>query len=423
MEALDKLKILGEGAQFEVASASASKKVGAGPGAGALCSTREAGAGKANKLLRVLQTNKCDRGCSYCPLRSQNDSVSRTSFQPDELASLFLQFESRRMADGLFLSSGSDGSADSSMEQVIKTASILREKYRYGGYIHLKILPGASFDRVEEAARLADRISINLEAPSAERLDAVSGDKSFFKDIIMRMEWIDKLRQERGYLPAGQSTQLVVGAGDETDREVLKTSHWLSSDLHLNRVYYAAFAPMFGTPLEGQRPTSQRRTQRLYQSDWLLNDYGIGFDELPFLDNGGLPANLDPKIAIALQQPHRFPIEINRATPQDLLRVPGIGPLSAGRIVALRGKFPFKTLEALKKTGAVVSRARDFVTIDGRYWGAPAEMLFKAGQILRRQPAAHASAALRQMTLPLEWSADTILPLRQSTSLAELALD
>ena len=427
MEALDKLQILGEGAQHEVASSSLTRRkpTSTDAGAAALCSARDSGPGRATRLLRVLQTNRCDRGCSYCPLRAQNDEVKRATFKPDELASLFLQFESRRMADGLFLSSGSDGSPDAAMEQVVKTAAILREKFHYGGYIHLKILPGASFGLVEEAARLANRLSINLEAPTAERLGALDPDRNFFKDIVTRMEWIGKLRQERGWLPSGQTTQLVVGAGQETDREILKTSSWLYRDLGLNRVYYGAFMPAWGTPLEGQAGTSARRQQRLYQSDWLLSEYGFGFDELPFLGDGGLPAGLDPKVAWALQHPERFPIEINRADPSELLRVPGIGPLSLQRILTLRTQAPFRDIEGLKKTGAVLSRARDFVTVGGRYYGLPPAMLLKAGQnLLRAATVPKTTQPLaRQLTLPLEWSAESILPPRLSTNLAELSID
>ncbi len=425
MESLEKLNLLGQGAQLEVTSTSAAGRKKAGlsePGAAALCSAKESGPGRATKLLRVLQTNKCDRGCSYCPLRKQNDTVRRASFQPEELAKLYLQFDSRRMVDGLFLSSGSDGSPDGAMEQMVKTAAVLRETYHYGGYIHLKILPGTSFDLVEEAARLSDRLSINLEAPSADRLDAISDEKNFFKDIVTRMEWIDKLRQERGWLRAGQSTQMVVGVGRETDREILKTSSWLYQEMRMNRVYYGAFAPAAGTPLEGQPGSSPRRQQHLYQSDWLLSEYGFGFEELPFTTDGSLPPGLDPKVAYALLRPERFPIEINRAEQQDLLRVPGIGPISARRIISLRRQFPFKTLESLKQTGAAITRARDFVTIDGRYFGAPPEMLRKAGQHALSRPAVPVPS-LTQLSLPLEWNLATLLPPRQTTALSDLAFD
>ena len=430
MEAFDKLKVLGEGAQFEVASSATNKakSVGTGVGAAALCSAKEMGkgGGRATKLLRVLQTNRCDRGCSYCPLRSQNDGVARVKFAPEELASLFLQFESRRMADGLFLSSGSDGSADASMEEMVKTVAILREKYRYSGYIHLKVLPGTSLSLIEEAARLSNRLSVNMEAPTAERLSVLDDQKNFFQDIVSRMEWIERLRQEHNWLPAGQSTQLIVGAGQETDHEILKTASWLYRDMKLNRVYYGAFAPAAGTPLENQAPTRAGRQQRLYQSDWLLEQYGFGFEELPFTTSGNLPLGIDPKVAWAFLHPERFPIEVNRADMQELLRVPGIGPLSARRIITLRGTAPFKTLETLKHTGVVLKRARDFITINGSYWGVPLDLLARAGQSLLKaadQPASPATPPLHQLTLPFDWSRDMILPPRLSTKLSELSID
>jgi predicted DNA-binding helix-hairpin-helix protein len=422
LEALSKLNLLGESAQYEVTTTATGKAKKSLPVVSALCTAQDSGAERATRLMRVLQTNRCDRGCAYCPLRAQNDDVRREKFAPDELARLFMQFADRYMTDGLFLSSGSDGSADASMEDVVKTAAILRERYHYAGYIHLKVLPGTSFSLLEEAARLSDRLSVNLEAPSAERLADISGDKNFFTDIVQRMEWIRNLKAERGWLPAGQSTQLIVGAGQESDHELLKTSSWLYRDVGLNRVYYGAFFPAENTPLSEQKATSPRRQQRLYQSDWLISSYGFNFEELPFTPEGNLPPGIDPKVAMALQQPHLFPVEVNRADYEELIRVPGIGPLSARRITALRGQFPFKTLEALKKTGAVVGRARHFITINGKFQGATQEMLVKAGHAAMSLPESAAPVG-RQLTLPFEWDAATILPPRQSISFAELAID
>jgi predicted DNA-binding helix-hairpin-helix protein len=348
--------------------------------------------------------------------------VRRTTFEPDELAKLYLEFQSRGMANGLLLSSGADNGADAAMEQIIKTTAILREKFHYGGYIHLKILPGTSFSLIEEAARLSNRLSVNLEAPSAERLGSLSPEKNFFSDIIMRMEWIEKLREERGWLSSGQSTQLVIGAGAETDHEILKTASWLYRDKGLNRIYYSAFTPISGTPLEDFNAPSPRRQQRLYQTDWLLSEYGFTFDELPFTTDGNLPQNLDPKVAWALQHLDRFPVELNKASPEELLRVPGLGPVSVARIINLRPHATFKTLETLKKTGAATNRARDFITLDGRYFGLPHEMLHKAGQhkllIANRQ-----QTAATQLTLPFEWERENVLPPRLSESLLDYGFD
>jgi predicted DNA-binding helix-hairpin-helix protein len=433
MDTFDKLNLLGEGAQFEAVSTAVNgRKRSITPNA-ALCVAGEGHhsnhkssiQNRKSSIMRVLQTNRCDRGCTYCPLRSQNDNLRRTTFEPDELAKLYLEFQSRGMADGLLLSSGVDNSADAAMERVIKTTAILREKFHYGGYIHLKVLPGTSFDLIEEAARLAKRLSVNLEAPSAERLGALSPDKNFFSDILMRMEWIEQLRQERGWLSSGQSTQLVVGAGDETDREILKTTSWLYHDKGLNRVYYGAFMPAPGTPLEGFSATSPRRQQRLYQSDWLLSEYGFGFEELPFTEEGDLPQGIDPKVAWALQHLDRFPVELNKAAPEELLRVPGLGPVSVERIINLRPHASFKTLESLKKTGAAVKRAQDFITLDGRYFGAPQEMLLKAGQNVLKKSTGKRSTTPghTQLTLPFEWERDNIIPARLPASLVDYGFD
>ena len=430
MDVFEKLNLLGEGAQFEAVSSSTShrktKRTIALPGTAALCTSGEShgSSNRQAKIMRVLQTNRCDRGCSYCPLRSQNDKVRRQSFGPDELAKLFLEFQGRGMANGLLLSSGADNGADAAMEQVVKTAMILRQKFRYGGYIHLKVLPGTSLPLIEEAARLADRLSVNLEAPSAERLGALSAEKNFFSDIIMRMEWIEKLRQEHGWLPAGQSTQMIVGAGLETDREILKTTGWLYRDKGLRRVYYGAFSPAIGTPLEGSAPPSARRQQRLYQSDWLISQYGFSFDELPFTSDGSLPQNLDPKVAWALQHLELFPLELNKAEPEELLRVPGLGLVSVARILELRPHARFKTLEHLKKTGAATNRARDFITLDGRYFGAPHDLLRKAAnRQLSATTISRRPSLATQLTLPFQWERENVLPARLPASLADYGFD
>ncbi len=428
MDTFDKLNILGEGAQFEAVSTSTTRRKRSITPNAALCTSGEAhpanskSKARSSNLFRVLQTNRCDRGCFYCPLRTQNDTMRRTTFEPGELAKLFLEFQSRGMADGLLLSSGADNSADAAMEQVVKTAAILREKFHYGGYIHLKVLPGTSLSLIEEAARLSNRLSVNLEAPSAERLGALSPEKNFFSDIIMRMEWIEQLRQERGWLASGQSTQLVVGAGEESDREILKTTNWLYKEKNLQRVYYGAFSPVPGTPLEGYNAPSPRRQQRLYQTDWLLSEYGFGFDELPFSENGSLPQNIDPKVAYALQHLERFPVEVNRAEPEELLRVPGLGPLSVKRIVNLRGSATFKTLEVLQKTGAVTSRARDFITLDGRYFGVPQDLLLKSSKFRFQNPQTKTVPAT-QLTLPFEWERENLLPARLPASLLDYGFD
>lgn len=264
------------------------------------------------------------------------------------------------------------------MDEMIKTVEILRFKYRFPGYIHLKILPGASLSYVERAIELADRVSINLEAPNQERLSRISANKDF-DDLLLRMKWINAITSRGKPLSSGHTTQFVVGAADETDRELLGTTWNLYQKLGLTRAYFSAFRPVEGTPLEGHSPTSPIREHRLYQADFLLRRYGFKFEELAFDVQGNLPLNLDPKVVWALNHPEKFPVEVNKASYQELLKVPGIGPSSASRIVRDRLKSKFHTLEELRSTGAVVRRAAPFILINGRsqeplqleLWGNP----------------------------------------------------
>lgn len=319
--------------------------------------------GKNVSLLKILMTNACDNDCSYCPNRCSSD-VQRASFQPEELAKLFMQMRNQGKVEGLFLSSAISGNAEMMMDRMIGAVEILRERYRFPGYVHLKILPEARFEHVQQAIHLADRVSINLEVPNPDRLMKISESKSF-DELLLRMKWIDEVAsQER--LRSGHTTQFVVGAADESDKEILQTTDRLYRELNLRRAYFSAFQPVEGTPLEDHPPTSLVREHRLYQADFLFRGYGFRLEEIGFDEEGNMPLGKDPKLVWAIKHPERFPVEVNKASYNELIRVPGIGPKSASRIVRTRRKDRFHSLGEVKSTGAVVKHCAPFILIDGR---------------------------------------------------------
>jgi predicted DNA-binding helix-hairpin-helix protein len=245
---------------------------------------------------------------------------------------------------------------------------LVRKRYAFPGYVHLKILPGATFAHVERAVQLATRVSVNLEAPNAERLARIAPRKDFAANLLQPMHWVKSLIEASGgcLVPAGQTTQFVVGAAGESDREILMTTAQLYRGMRLARAYFSAFQPVVDTPLESHPPTPPLREHRLYQSDWLLRQYDFTFEDLIFDEAGNLPREADPKMIWAQVHPERFPIEINRANREELLRVPGLGPRSVARILRLRRQGAFRTLTDLKKIGAVASRAAPFILLDGK---------------------------------------------------------
>ncbi len=325
--------------------------------------------GSCVRLFKVLQSNACEGNCFYCANRKDRD-FPRVDFSPQELARLFIQYYEKRLVDGLFLSSAICGSTNQSEEKMLQTVQLLRYKYGYRGYIHYKILPGTDQSLIEVAAKLADRLSINLEAPGEKYLTQLSPSKKFTSELVRGLEKIARINQEKP-LKGGITTQLVVGAAKETDREILSLSDKLYRNYKLWRVYYSAFMPILGTPLEGLSPCLPLREYRLYQADFLLKGYGFTSEELPFEEDGSLPQEHDPKLAWALKHPEMFPLEINKADFTELLKVPGIGRISARRIVNARNLEKFTRLEQLKKTGAVVGRTRNFLTLDGKFYPAP----------------------------------------------------
>jgi predicted DNA-binding helix-hairpin-helix protein len=278
---------------------------------------------------------------------------------------------------GLFVSTAVHGDVAQAVGRMLDGVELLRTQHTYTGYIHVKLLPGVAPSDLERAARLADRLSLNLEAPSAAHLARISPERSWNTDLLARLVWAREWMRA-GMVPSGLATQFVVGAAGERDTDLLSTGSWLYRELGMRRVYFGAFRPVVGTPLEGAERTPHARVQRLQQADWMLRQYGFAHTELPFAAAGDLPLHLDPKLAWALAHPERFPIELNTAGPEDLLRVPGIGPTSVARILRLRRLHPFRDLSHLKSLGTQAAKARDFVTLDGCFFGRPRAELERA---------------------------------------------
>lgn len=320
--------------------------------------------GQRVNLLKILLTNACENNCYYCANRAGRN-FQRLSFTPDELAYAFDQMYRKGLVHGLFLSSGVCN-ASRTMDRMIATVELIRRRYAFPGYIHLKILPGANFSHVEQAVQLANRVSVNLEAPNRERLARIAPHKDFDSQLLQPLYWAKCLIEEGKRASVTQTTQFVVGAAGESDRELLATTAQLYRELGLARVYFSAFQPIEDTPLESHPPTPLLREHRLYQSDFLLRKYGFTVEDLVFDDSGNLPGEADPKLMWARTHPECFPVEVNRASREELLRVPGIGPTLASRILKLRRKSKLRELSDLQRIGVVVKRAAPFVLLDGK---------------------------------------------------------
>lgn len=323
------------------------------------------------KLLKTLLTSACERDCFYCPFRAGRD-FRRATFKPEEFASVFMELNRTGVAEGTFLSSGVAGGGVRTQDKLLDTADILRHKHGFRGYIHLKIMPGAEKSQVERAMQLADRVSVNLEAPSTERLARLAPHKQFLDELLHPLKWVDEIRKTQpaykgwnGRWPS-TTTQFVVGGADESDLELLTTTSWLHKNIGLKRAYFSAFNPIVDTPLENKTATDPLREHRLYQASFLLRDYGFDLEELPFVDDGFLPLRTDPKLAWAQLNLSERPLEINRAEKSELLRIPGIGPKGAEAILSARRKGKLRDLSSLRRLGIIPERVAPFVLMDGK---------------------------------------------------------
>ena len=317
-------------------------------------------------LFKTLMSNKCKNDCKYCINQSKRN-FQRLELTPEELSKAFLNYYNRGIVNGLFLSSAISKDADSTMENLIETASILRKKYGYDDYIHLKIVPGASKDDIKRAMALANRVSINIEAATPSGLSELTSTKDYNKDILKRLSWINQYQNKSTTYPnSTHTTQLIVGANNESDVEILNRMEKIYKKSTLKRTYFSAFTPIEDTSLENLEACSTDRTNKLYNADSLLNQYKYSVKELVFDENNNLLLDQDPKIEAAKNM-DIFPVEINSAPLVELIRVPGIGVKSARKIISIRKKTPFTNISELKNLGVVINRAEPYIKIDGNY--------------------------------------------------------
>ncbi len=413
---MEKLKILADSAKYDASCSTSgvgrsnNRKLGNAYCAG-ICHSWSAD-GRCISLLKVLFTNRCVYNCEYCVNRRSND-FPRASFEPEELARLTVEFYRRNYIEGLFLSSAVEISPDHTAERIFECLSLLRNRYGFAGYIHAKIIPGVSPELVHMLGLEADRLSVNIELPSSKSLEKLAPQKKP-KEIFSPMRQITNSLIERNALkgpgtmfkgkdlnapenylaagpaaalkggnlpaagrkgkevfaPAGQTTQMIIGAGEETDESILLTSERLYRTFKMKRVYYSAYIPAVDSPLLPHRstPPPLAREHRIYQADWLLRFYGFTAGELFGNESRNLDPDLDPKVMWALRNLDVFPLEVNRAPYNMLMRIPGVGAVSAKRIVRQR-KVAAVRFEDLKKMGVVIKRARYFLTCGGKYYG------------------------------------------------------
>jgi len=374
----EKLEILADAAKYDVSCSSSggNRKNNGGLGnshASGICHSYTED-GRCVSLLKILLTNHCIFDCAYCVSRKSND-IKRAAFTVEEVVDLTINFYRRNYIEGLFLSSGIFKDADTTMERLVRVAKKLRTEHRFNGYIHLKSIPGASEELMKEAGLYADRLSINIEIPTEQGLKLLAPDKSH-AEMIKPMDFVKNelilYKDERKifkkipkFAPAGQSTQMIVGATNETDLKIIKVANHFYQNFNLKRVYYSGYVPV----LEDSRLPSIHsqvpilRENRLYQADWLMRFYGFGADEILDKNNPFLDLEVDPKLAWALRNREHFPVNINTAPKEMILRVPGIGTKSTGKILMGR-KFQKLTLEHLQKMGVAVNRAKYFVEFE-----------------------------------------------------------
>lgn len=318
-------------------------------------------------ILKTMVTTACERNCHYCPFRAGRSKAKRLTFTPDELAAGLDTLQRTGQVEGMFLSSGIIRGSVTTQDKILDTAEIVRKRYHYHGYLHLKVMPGIEYDQLYRLMQLADRVSVNLEAPTQERLDALAPKKDFQRELLSMLQLAEQIRRTHPYEKlAGTVTQFVVGAVGDTDHELLSLSNQLYREHGLTRAYYSGFSPVIQTPFENLPATNPLREHRLYQASFLLRDYGWNVEDLPFLLDGNMRLDMDPKRAWAERYLREPPIEIMTASREQLLRVPGIGPVGAEAILRARRRGRLTELAHLKKLNIhAPEQAAPFILLDG----------------------------------------------------------
>ena len=367
MDALERLRLIGPEADLERDAPTTPCRLA--PGRRDLPIYQAAVRGRRVPILKTLLTTACERDCAYCPFRAGR-AFRRVTFRPSEMADLTAALQRRGHIHGVLLSSGLAGGGPATQDRLLTTATLLRRR-GFGAYLHLKLMPGAEKDQVLEAMRVADRVSLNLEAPGARRLRALAPHKWFWRELLQPLRWAAEIRRDldpRAYgRPKWPSlvTQFVVGAADERDRDLLEFSAMLLQEFGLARVYYSPFRPIPDTPLAHRAPADPSRTRRLYQAFFLLRDYGFRVAELPWDARGNLRAG-DPKVLWADAHLRDAPVEINTAPRERLLRVPGLGPQRVEALLQARRQTRLREAEQLRALGLPVARMAPYILLDGR---------------------------------------------------------
>ena len=328
--------------------------------------------GKKITLLKSVLSSYCEKYCYYCPFRAGRD-FSRYSFSPEAFAKLFMNLFKAGIVEGLFISSGIFHSGITTQDKLLAVAEILRRRFQFQGYIHIKLMPGCEKSQVEHAINLANRVSINLEAPNQERLKQLAPNKQFYEDLFLPLQWAKEIHSSispRNFIKHSPSvsftTQFVVGVSQESDLELLTTTNTLYKQIGISRAYYSPFRPYPNTPLENHPPTPLLRQKRLYQASFLIRDYNFSLNELIFDNSHNLPLSQDPKIIWAEKNILHTPIEINSSDPQMLLRIPGIGKKGVKAILAARKQKTLTDLSMLAKLGIDIQRAAPYVLLNGK---------------------------------------------------------
>jgi predicted DNA-binding helix-hairpin-helix protein len=333
--------------------------------------------GKRIPLLKAMLTTACEMNCRYCAFTSRRN-YRRITFKPQELAEAFISIHQKGWVEGIFLSTGIFNGGVYTQDRLLETAEILRKTLGYRGYLHLKIMPGSEKDQLLQAMRLADRVSVNLEATSEMRLAKLAPRKQFQEQLLQPLKWMQEIRTHvpaasawNGRWPSS-STQFVVGPAGESDLELISLTASLTKVWDLKRTYFEAFKPVPGTPLENHSPEDPLRQHRLYQAAFLLRDYDFDLEDFSFSQEGNLPLEMDPKQAYAQSNLKCSPIDLNTAEVKDLLRIPGIGPAGAKSILHARKLSKLKDISQLKRLGILADRAAPYIVLDGK---RPAQQL------------------------------------------------